>query len=48
MERGEVRPIKAPGLSVYLIPLLPFAVGLIVFGWRRSKSGKRKGSFSEA
>lgn len=34
----EVRPIEEPGHTVYLIPLLPMAVGLVVFGWRRTKS----------
>jgi len=37
----EVRPVKAAGRNVYAIPLFPLAIGLVVFAWRRTKSGKK-------
>ena len=39
----EVRPIKSPGNTVYAIPLFPFAIGLVVFGWRRATARVGKG-----
>lgn len=43
----EVRPVKPVTWNVYAIPFLPFVVGLVVFGWRRTKAAK-KGSVVEA
>lgn len=38
----EVRSVRRPGSIAYVIPLLPFGVGVGVFVWRRSKARSAK------
>jgi len=41
----SVRSVQRPGNSLYAVTVVPLVVGVVVFGWRRSKA--RKGSASE-